>query len=333
MRAVKWFYLICIGLLVALQGNSIWAETSSNIPVAIGYIDADGNTSIEYYETELTPPSVEQRAATSTADEDACIAFMNVERAKYGVPPFVKNQLLTDAARGHSTDMATNNFFDHDGSNGSKFWQRIANAGFQCIKCGENIAAGYGSAQATVDGWMASTQGHREAILNPDYWEVGVGYAYDASSNFGDYWTADFGTSSTSPTPGPVPGPGPAPTPGPGGTAYIDLTPNKYSFSTTDYISVSANVQAITTPFYPYVRIIMPSGTALYYVSGLGFTTVPTPYLYGGPFVLRNGLNGYPVLSASYSIVQTGQFTLEGYPTDSGGSLIGAVDQETLTVQ
>ena len=125
------------------------------------------------------------------------------------------------------------------------------------------------------------------------------------------------------------------PTPIPAATPIplIDLKPNKTNFSTTDYIEVRADVQPIGTPFYPYVRIIMPNGVVLYYVSGLGFTTVPSPYLGGGPFVLQNYLGDYLVLAASYSIVQTGTFLLEGYPSDTGGNLIGTVDTESLLVQ
>ena len=120
---------------------------------------------------------------------------------------------------------------------------------------------------------------------------------------------------------------------GPSSSVYIDLSVNKYSFSTSDYISITANVQPISTPFHPYVRIIFPNGTALYYVRDSGFTTVPTPYLGGGPFVLNNALSGYSVLATDFSIAQTGTFTLEGYPTNAGGGIIGSVDTETLTVQ
>ena len=44
---------------------------------------------------------------------------------------------------------------------------------------GENIAAGYASPEAVMSGWM-NRSGHRANILNCNYTEIGVGYAYVA---------------------------------------------------------------------------------------------------------------------------------------------------------
>jgi hypothetical protein len=54
---------------------------------------------------------------------------------------------------------------------------------------GENIAWGYTTPQGVMNGWMNS-QGHRNNILNSEFWEIGVGY-YD-----GNYWVQDFGRRS-----------------------------------------------------------------------------------------------------------------------------------------
>ena len=123
------------------------------------------------------------------------------------------------------------------------------------------------------------------------------------------------------------------PTPTPTPTPLIDLKVNKTTFSTTDRITINADVQPTSTSFQPYVRITFPNSVILYLVRDAGFTVVQTPYLAGGPFVLRNLLSDYPVLDASFSIVQTGNFLLEGFPHDVFGDLIGTVDQEPLTVQ
>ena len=56
---------------------------------------------------------------------------------------------------------------------------------------GENIAAGYASAAAAVEGWMNST-GHCRAIMNGSFRVIGVGYAYSASSTYRHYWTLNF---------------------------------------------------------------------------------------------------------------------------------------------
>ena len=69
----------------------------------------------------------------------------------------------------------------------------MAQQGYSFSAAAENIAAGYSSPQAAFNGWMNS-QSHRDNMLNPTYTEVGIGYIYVASSQFGHYWTANFGT-------------------------------------------------------------------------------------------------------------------------------------------
>jgi uncharacterized protein YkwD len=129
--------------------------------------------------------------------ESQVIALINIEieieRANHPeLSPLSANGALTSAARGHSTDMAVNNFFSHTGSDGSSFWDRIIWAGYSPGSGAENIAAGYGSPEAVVAGWMGS-DGHRANILG-GYLEIGVGYAYCAGSTYGSYWTANFGS-------------------------------------------------------------------------------------------------------------------------------------------
>jgi uncharacterized protein YkwD len=109
------------------------------------------------------------------------------------VPALTMNADLREAARCHSLDMATNDFFSHTGSGGTDFAQRCTTAGYTASPRGENIAAGYDTPAAAVAGWMSSTSGHCEMIMDNIANEVGVGYAYDASSTYGHYWTADFG--------------------------------------------------------------------------------------------------------------------------------------------
>jgi uncharacterized protein YkwD len=99
---------------------------------------------------------------------------------------------LRCAARKHSRDMGTNNFMSHTGSNGSTPWQRITAAGYTYTSAAENIAAGYATASAVVNGWMAST-GHCNNIMNPNLVHLGVGYFYAPASTYKHYWTQDFG--------------------------------------------------------------------------------------------------------------------------------------------
>ncbi|MBD2773011.1 hypothetical protein ICL16_13245 [Iningainema sp. BLCCT55] len=60
--------------------------------------------------------------------------------------------------------------------------------GYNFRQAGENVASGYSSAQDVMRGWMNST-GHRANILNPNYREIGIGYARGNQP----YWTQTFG--------------------------------------------------------------------------------------------------------------------------------------------
>ena len=56
----------------------------------------------------------------------------------------------------------------------------------------ENIAAGESSAAAALAQWKASPP-HRAILLKSKLKVMGVGRARNVNSQFGWYWTADFG--------------------------------------------------------------------------------------------------------------------------------------------
>lgn len=74
----------------------------------------------------------------------------------------------------------------HTGSDGSDAGTRISRAGYAAGTWGENVAAGFGSADSVVEGWMNSS-GHRANILNGAYTQIGVAVAYSADGT--PYWT------------------------------------------------------------------------------------------------------------------------------------------------
>ena len=126
--------------------------------------------------------------------ESEVIELVNVEREAHNLHPLSYNQELTVAARLHSQDMGNRNYFDHTTPKPDEieFQDRITDAGYNYQTCGENIAAGYATPEAVVDGWMNS-DGHRRNILDPYYCDIGVGYAAVDGSDFYHYWTQDFG--------------------------------------------------------------------------------------------------------------------------------------------
>ena len=125
-------------------------------------------------------------------NEEAVFDLVNQERAVNGLHALNCDDRLVLAARNHSEDMVENNYFSHTSLDGRQFFTRITNAGYLWSNAGENIAAGYGTPQAVMNGWMNSS-GHRANILDSTFCDLGVGYAYGASTTYGDYWTQDFG--------------------------------------------------------------------------------------------------------------------------------------------
>ncbi|MDI6100287.1 CAP domain-containing protein [Actinoplanes sp. NEAU-A12] len=132
-------------------------------------------------------------AAPAKASEQALQTevnrLTNIERTSHGCPALAVNAQLTEAARGHSGWMAQSGKFSHTGRSGSSFVTRVKAAGYTKPSA-ENIAWGYRSASAVVDGWMKSP-GHRANILNCKSKTVGVGVVYTASGT--PYYTQNFG--------------------------------------------------------------------------------------------------------------------------------------------
>lgn len=155
--------------------------------------------------------------ATDPTFVNKVLELTNQFRAQNGLGALKLNSELNAAAQNHSQDMAVGDYFSHTGKNGSQPWDRAKVVGYEAQSMGENIAAGYSTPEAVVQGWIDSP-GHRANLLNASYTELGVGYFLlendTGSVNYGRYWTQLFGsgdlnpsTTISSPTPTPTPAP------------------------------------------------------------------------------------------------------------------------------
>src|SRR3990172_6631535 len=110
-------------------------------------------------------------------------------------PPVAWNDSLAIAAYLHSEDMATNQFFSHTGSDGSSPGDRITREGYAWWTYGENIAVGYPTVSAVMQGWLGS-DGHCRNIMNPAFREIGAAYAEGPylGNPSAPYWTFDLAT-------------------------------------------------------------------------------------------------------------------------------------------
>jgi uncharacterized protein YkwD len=130
-------------------------------------------------------------AASDKAMRDAVVCLVNEERAKRHLPRLHANPRLDRSAQGWTNAMVAHSAFTH----GTNFSARITAVGFVWSAAAENIATGYPTPRAVVNGWMAST-GHCENILSPMYLNVGTGISRHPVRGFASgeaTWTQDFG--------------------------------------------------------------------------------------------------------------------------------------------
>jgi uncharacterized protein YkwD len=102
------------------------------------------------------------------------VDLVNAERADAGCPALTVDDRLVAAAEAHAVDMVARQYFDHTSPDGSTPSSRSAAAGYPG-PVAENIATGYSTAAAVVEGWMDSP-GHRANILDCDQRVTGVGH-------------------------------------------------------------------------------------------------------------------------------------------------------------
>lgn len=128
------------------------------------------------------------------------LILVNNLRVSNGIDPLFLSESLNSASFKHSKDMAENNYFSHTGQNGSRFNERIINAGYEGTPVGENIAAGNSSAENTFNQWVNSPD-HLKNMLNRNANEMGIGTEFQNNSEYRHYWTQVFGRGALLSTP------------------------------------------------------------------------------------------------------------------------------------
>lgn len=103
-------------------------------------------------------------------------------------PALARSEALHSIALAHARDMAARGVLTHAGQDGSTPAERVTRAGYRWRFTGENIAAGQPTPEQVVAGWLASPR-HCANIMDPDFTEMGVGYAVEPASAKGIYWT------------------------------------------------------------------------------------------------------------------------------------------------
>jgi uncharacterized protein YkwD len=145
----------------------------------------------------VTLPAATLAASTTTKranDEQQVLVLLNQIRQQHNLTPFTTLPQLRNAARFHSSDMISNDYFDHNSP--TEAWDTRIARYLKAPLVGEDIAWGqgaYGTPEGIVDQWMHSPT-HRAIILTPGLHHIGIGLTtgtYDHATDT-TMATADF---------------------------------------------------------------------------------------------------------------------------------------------
>jgi uncharacterized protein YkwD/Ni/Co efflux regulator RcnB len=173
----------------ASSGSTSGSGGGSSSGTTSGSVGASGNS-------DGSGPGLAVNQCRYLADASktqAVVTTINSTRAQNGLPALTVNPLLIQAAQAHIIDMACNQLFYHNGSNGSTPASRVAAVGYGASGVTENVYGSYPPLDGPgVVSWWATDQAdprHNANLLTTKYSEIGVGYAF--FDNFG-YYVVDF---------------------------------------------------------------------------------------------------------------------------------------------
>ena len=193
------------------------------------------------------------------SEETAFITLINDYRAQNGRSALSIDWKMQASSDWMSADMGINNYFDHydhcvgDCVNGHAYdpnvtrdpWQRMCTFGYcYSVSKGENIAGGFTTAQSVFTAWQNSP-GHNANMLSGAYTAMGISRVYVPGSEFGWYWTNDFGGINSNGTTTPAPTPTSSLTASP--TKSPSPTPTQHALTDADSIAL-ADADSIAHP-------------------------------------------------------------------------------------
>jgi uncharacterized protein YkwD len=220
--------------------------------------------------------------------------LINQYRADNGLGPLSVTLTLTEANDWHDKDMARNAYFSHNDSLNRDPWTRYCAYGY-CYNTykGENIAAGFTTAQSVFTAWENSP-GHNANMLGSHYTVIGIARyicSPEEHCQYGVYWATGFGGVDPG-QPVPIEG-SPTSTPPPSATATPTARP-----TTTATPSPTPSRTPIVTPTTPATATAIATNTPTSTpspTSSTSPTASPTPTSCKGDFNHDGIVNGQDV--------------------------------------
>ncbi|HID86117.1 MAG TPA: CAP domain-containing protein [Anaerolineae bacterium] len=165
------------------------------VHIGVGYAFNSDATYDHYWTVNVAHPPADMPtgalapAGMSTPSdlEHQLVDLINQERVSRGLSPLTMDGRLMQAARRHSEDMATSDFFGHTGSDGSNPIYRMRKAGYP-LGGDELLAAGTEDPADVLATWMASPA-QSDTLMDPDFVHIGVSHVHNGAATHGHYWT------------------------------------------------------------------------------------------------------------------------------------------------
>jgi uncharacterized protein YkwD len=131
--------------------------------------------------------------SATSLDPEIARDLINQYRHENGLKPLKLNATLTEAAKGHSRDLAKWDRISHYGSDGSNPWDRVKRTGYKPRLAAENVGTGQASFKEVLKGWKDSP-GHNKNLLLADAREMGLALVQDPKTEFKSFWTLVIGS-------------------------------------------------------------------------------------------------------------------------------------------
>ena len=179
--------------IIVYDGGALGRKYSQDHRV----VDAFPNLKVNIFLNGL-PDGNENIPSFNEEIELEFLRILNRARREKGLPLLEFDEDLCRAARYHSYDMGSQNYFAHAShdrpNNGSKLIEVCST--FERIRkfapCyGENIDGGNGSAEGAYNQWFNSP-GHHDIMFKESFTRIGIGLVKVPGSRLTYYWTADF---------------------------------------------------------------------------------------------------------------------------------------------
>lgn len=191
--AVKVTALTDTGYYKLDDGTYIHGDYLSESKPAVTTVPATAKPTVQ---DNATPaPVLTDSPVNCTAEEAEVFRIVNEIRVSYGLKPYKWDANAYKAAKARCSEIEQQ--FSHLRPDGSNFKTIYGYSDeelwYKFCSVGENLGSGQPIAQRVVDSWMASTKGHRENILNPDFENLAVAFGtYNDAYKY--YWVQEFTT-------------------------------------------------------------------------------------------------------------------------------------------